>query len=109
MYEGDTNLARKQLEDANKTIRELSSQYIKDQKIEQQALARKTKELETVLREKKCTNCIMCVEDIKLKVQQIDSAQLTAQISLLNENLVAKARRISELEEHTRLSSVLVS
>ena len=35
--------------------------------MEEVAIARKTKELETVLREKKCVNCILCVEDIKIK------------------------------------------
>ena len=39
----------------------------------------KKKELETVLREKKCTNCILCVEDIKLKYSaNADTAQLSA-------------------------------
>jgi len=42
-------------------------------------LARKKKELETVLREKKCTNCILCVEDIKLKYSaNADTSQLSA-------------------------------
>ena len=30
----------------------------------EEALARKTKELETVLKEKKCSNCILCTEDV---------------------------------------------
>ena len=48
--------------------------------MEEVAIARKTKELETVLREKKCSNCILCVEDIKIK-NGGDASQLTATIS----------------------------
>ena len=104
MQEGDTAKARKQLEEANKTIREISAQFVVNSKVDQQTIARKTKELETVLREKKCSNCILCVEDVRLKCQQ-DSAQMTAQISLLNDNLVAKALKVSELEEGMRQAS----
>ena len=104
MQEGDTAKARKQLEEANKTIREISAQFVVNSKVDQQTIARKTKELETVLREKKCSSCILCVEDVRLKCQQ-DSAQMTAQISLLNDNLVAKALKVSELEEGMRQAS----
>lgn len=78
--------------------------------MDQQTIARKTKELATVLREKKCSNCVLCVEDIKLKAHQNpDTAQMSAQIGLLNDNLVAKAVRISELEESVRQSTLLTS
>ena len=64
--EAEATKAKADLEEANRTIRELSAQFIKDQKLDRQTIARKTKELETVLREKKCTG-ILCVEDIRIK------------------------------------------
>lgn len=77
-FESDLANSKRQLEEANKTIRELSTKFTRDSKVEELALARKTKELETVLREKKCTNCVLCVEDIKLKANSsVDTAQLT--------------------------------
>ena len=58
---------KKQVEEATRTIRDLSAKFQETQKMEEVAIARKSKELETVLREKKCSNCILCVEDIKVK------------------------------------------
>ena len=37
------------------------------QKVVEEALARKTKEVDGLLREKKCKNCMLCLEDIKDK------------------------------------------
>lgn len=100
--ESDGRKAKLNLEDANRTIRDLSAQFIKDSKLDKQAIARKNKELETVLREKKCTNCILCVEDIKLKNGQAESIQLAQQITKLNEINVGKSNKINELEESLR-------
>lgn len=109
-FESDLAKSKRQLEEANKTIRELSTHFIRDSKVEEQALARKTKELETVLREKKCINCVLCVEDVKLKANSsVDMAQLTAQISLINDTLITKARKVSDLEELLRQANLLVS
>ena len=52
----------------------------------------------------------MCVEDIKLQAgRAVDTAQLSAQITLLNDNLVTKACKIGELEEQLRQANQLVS
>ena len=108
--EAEAEKAKKQFEEATKTLRDLSAQFVSNAKLDQQALARKSKELETVLREKKCTNCLLCVDDIKLKYsQQADGAHLVSQIAILNDNLVAKAAKISELEESQRQASLLIS
>jgi hypothetical protein len=31
----------------------------------EETIARKTKEVETLMREKKCKNCVLCLEDLK--------------------------------------------
>ena len=66
--------------------------------MEEVIIARKTKELETVLREKKCLNCILCVEDIKLK-NGGDASQLATTITQLNDKLVEKVFQIKKLED----------
>ena len=58
-----------------------------------------------MLREKKCQNCVLCVEDIKTKS---DSQQLQS-ISALNDQLVTKACKINELEESNRHYGHLLS
>ena len=73
--ESDLAKAKRQLEEASKTMREMAENFVRDAKADQQALAKKTKELDTVLREKKCVDCILCVEDIKLRANTVpDSA-----------------------------------
>ena len=68
-------------------------------------IARKSKEMEVVLREKKCFNCVLCVDDIKHKIG--DSQVAT--ISTLNDQLVQKTCKINELEEANRQSNHLIS
>ena len=55
-------------------------------------------------------NCILCVEDIKLKLGgDAAQAQLLAQISQLNDTLVSKACKVAELEDALRQANILVS
>jgi hypothetical protein len=37
------------------------------QKMNEEIIARKSKEVDSLLKEKKCKNCILCLEDIKDK------------------------------------------
>ena len=66
--ENELTKLRKEIEEANRTIRDLTNKFKDSSRLDQATIARKTKELETVLREKKCQNCILCVEDIKTKI-----------------------------------------
>jgi len=74
-------------------------------RINEETIARKTKELESVLKEKKCVNCVLCTEDIKAKVPADHDRVLRE----LNESLVAKSLRVSKLEETTREQNYLIS
>lgn len=55
-------------------------------RLNEENLAKKQKELETILREKKCKNCVICLEGMNLKFS--DSFDL---ISDLNKQIMAKA------------------
>ena len=79
------------MEEASRTCRDLSLQFKVAQRINEESIARKTKELESVLREKKCVNCALCTEDIKCKLP-MDQLKV---ISDLNERLVQRVGRIT--------------
>lgn len=51
----------------------------------EETIARKSKEVESLLREKKCKNCILCMEDIK------DRSADHSIVSELNEKLKMKS------------------
>ena len=98
---------KKQLEEGTRTLRDLSAKFKETQRMEELALARKTKELETVLREKKCRS-FLCVEDIKIK-NVGDASQLASTITTLNDKLVEKAYQVSKLEESVIQSNHLIT
>lgn len=68
----------------------------------EETIARKTKEVETLLREKKCKNCVLCLDDLKDR----NSSDL---ITDLNDRLLAKSKRIDSLEDQLRKSTALVN
>ena len=57
------------------------------QKMNEETIARKGKEVESLLKEKKCKNCILCLEDLKDK-------QGDLLIKDLNDRLVIKTTKI---------------
>jgi hypothetical protein len=59
----------------------------------EETIARKSKEVESLLREKKCKNCILCLDDIK------DRSADSSIVAELNDKLKAKSQRIDLLEE----------
>ena len=69
-------------------------------KMSEDAIIRKSKEVESLMREKKCKNCILCLEDIKDKTGE-------ALISDLNDRVFSKSKRIDQLEEQLRKSNSL--
>jgi len=56
-------------------------------------VTRKNKEIECLLKEKKCRNCILCLEDLK------DRPADAALIQDLNDRLMVKTKRIDQLED----------
>lgn len=48
-----------------KNLKDVSLAHSMGQRMNEEALARKTKEVESLIREKKCKNCILCLDDIK--------------------------------------------
>jgi len=65
-------------------------------------LAKKQKEVEALLREKKCKNCILCLDDLKDKASEIV-------IKDLNERIIAKTNKIATLEDQVRKSSAVIN
>jgi hypothetical protein len=50
-----------------KNLKDVSLSFSMTQKMNEETIARKSKEVETLLKEKKCRNCIICLEDLKDK------------------------------------------
>ena len=53
----------------------------------EETIARKSKEVESLLREKKCKNCILCLDDIK------DRSGDSSIVAELNDKLKVKSQR----------------
>ena len=83
-------------------MKDLSLNFKLTQRTNEETIARKTKEVDTILKEKKCKNCILCLEDLKDKPSDI-------MIKDLNERLVTKTNKIAQLEDQVRKSTSLVS
>jgi hypothetical protein len=73
----------------------------------EETLLRKSKQRDSVLKEKKCQNCILCIEDIPGRGETGSSNRNI--FSELNDRLIKNAQRINELEENGRHSSLLIS
>lgn len=70
----------------------------------EEKLAKKHKELETILKDKKCKNCPICLEGMNLNFHdQIDL------ITELNKNLLAKSLENEELQNELNKSQKLMS
>lgn len=69
----------------------------------EETIARKTKEVESLVREKKCRNCILCLEDLK------DKAPDAHLVQDLNDRLIIKSKKIDSLEEQLRKNTSLVN
>lgn len=54
-------------EKLNRTVKDLSVSFKLAHKTSEETIARKTKEVDTLLKEKKCKNCMICLEDLKDK------------------------------------------
>ena len=79
-------------EKLNKSMLDVTNLQKNTLRQNEEIIARKTKEVEALLKEKKCKNCILCLEDIKDKPNEY-------QIKDLNDKLIQKTSRIVNLEE----------
>jgi len=86
----DCELSRHRLdiEKLMKNLKDLSLQQSMNSKMNEEIIARKTKEVETLMKEKKCKNCVLCLEDLKDRTPNADLIQD------LNERLMVKTKRI---------------
>ena len=76
-----------------KNLKDMSLAFSMGQKMNEETIARKSKEVESLIKEKKCKNCILCLDDIK------DRSADHAIVSELSEKLKVKSQRIEQLEE----------
>lgn len=58
---------RLDIEKLMKNLKDVSLSHSIGQKMNEETIARKSKEVESLMREKKCRNCILCLEDLKDK------------------------------------------
>lgn len=63
-------------------------------------------QLESVLKEKKCNNCILCIEDVAGRAETGSSQR--SMLTELNDRLIKNAQRIAELEESNRQQALLI-
>ena len=76
-----------------KNLKDMSQAFTVGQKMNEETIARKSKEVESLIREKKCKNCILCLDDLKEKSTDHSI------VFELNEKLKNKSQRIEQLEE----------
>lgn len=81
-------------------------QFKSSSRLTEESLLRKSKQLESVLKEKKCSNCILCIEDVAGRAETGSSQRNI--VSDLNDRLIKNAQRIAELEESSRQQSSLI-
>lgn len=95
---------RLDIEKLMKNLKDSSLAFAIGQRMNEETIARKTKEVESLMREKKCKGCILCLEDLKDR-----SCSDPNLISDLNERLMTKAKRVDSLEEQIRKGNLLIN
>lgn len=63
--DADLSKHRLDIEKLMKNLKDMSLSFSLGQRMNEETIARKTKEVETLMREKKCKNCVLCLEDLK--------------------------------------------
>ena len=100
----ETNQLRTQIEKLNRSIKDLTSSQKISIRFNEEKLSKKQKELETILKDKKCKNCPICLEGMNLNFQ--DSIDL---ITDLNKNLLGKSQENEGLLEQLNKSNKLMA
>jgi len=94
---------RLDIEKLMKNLKDVTLQHTMNLRQSDDTVSRKNKEIECLLKEKKCKNCILCLEDLK------DKNPDQALIQDLNDRLMLKSKRIDTLEDQQRKSTFLVN
>lgn len=55
-----------------KNLKDISLAHSMGQKMNEETISRKQKEVETLMREKKCKNCVLCLDDLKDRTPNAD-------------------------------------
>lgn len=85
-----------------KLQKDLSLSFKQSLRQQEEINVRESNNLKAVLKEKKCRDCMICVDDLKgLKGDQL--------VSSLNDQLVKKTVRINQLEEASRKTMKIIS
>ena len=58
---------RLDIEKLMKNLKDTSLAFSMGQKMNEEVIQRKTKEIESLIKEKKCKNCVLCMDDLKDK------------------------------------------
>ena len=95
---------RLDIEKLMKNLKDSALAFSMSQRMNEETISRKTKEVESLVREKKCKNCVLCIEDLK-----DTSCTDPHLIQDLNERLMGKCKRIDQLEEQVRKGTLLVN
>lgn len=98
----ETAKQKEELEKALKSLKDQAVFFQHTQKLTEESLAKKTKELEALAKSKNCKNCILCVEDLRGKPEAV-------LVKDLNDKLMEKNKQISSQEEQVRKSAALIS
>lgn len=94
---------RLDIEKLMKNLKDVTLQHTMNLRQSDDTVSRKNKEIECLLKEKKCKNCILCLEDLK------DKNPDQALIQDLNDRLMLKSKRIDTLEDQQRKCTFLVN
>jgi hypothetical protein len=93
---------RSDFEKQSRSFKDLASQHKIAQRITEESLARKTKEVEALQKERKCRNCVLCLNDLKDKSSH-------DQLQDMNDLLRTKMTKIATLEDSVRKAHILIS
>lgn len=95
---------RQQIEKLNRTVRDLTQQQKLAITFNEEKLMKKAKQLETILREKKCKNCAICLEGMNLS--QMDQIDL---ITDLNKQVMQRGNEAEGLQEQLNQANKLLA
>ena len=100
----DRDLARQkeELEKALKSLKDQALLFQHTQKLTEEGLARKTKELEALAKSKNCKNCVVCLEDLRGRPE-------AALVKELSDKLAEKSRQLLAAEEQVRRAAAVVN
>ena len=85
-----------------KTLKDTTLSFQLGHKTQEEALARKSKEVESLAKSKNCKGCVICLEDLRDK-------EGSSLIKDLNEKLIDKSKAVNSLEDQVRKQTNLLN